>query len=276
MKNQFFSSEILTDIEQKLKIKIDERDLCYFTSGKSEATVFSIREQFLIKICSRPELLVYQTFLSKNKTSYFQKIKYINFDLGYICLTFTKGHQYQDDLSVEYLLSTVFNITSNYQQIDYQGFGYLFEDHKTWSEFLGDEVSYSTSILGDDLFDIVKVQEALSLISKYPVGQFLLHGDLGVHNFIVNRSKLYVIDPMGLVGDPVYDFYYALFSDHQIFLSLSLDLILNYFNRDINYKKMMIIIVFYIRLCRAFKYDHENYRYYLDYYCQYLNKLSLS
>ena len=276
MKNQFLSSEILTDIEQKLKIKVDERDLYYFTSGKGEATVFSIREQFLIKICSRPELLVYQAFLSKNKTSYFQKIKYINFDLEYICLTFTKGHQYQDDLSVEYLLSTVFNITFNYQLIDYQGFGYLFEDHKTWSEFLEDEVSYSTSILGDDVFDIAKVQEALSLISKYSVGQFLLHGDLGVHNFIVNRSKLYVIDPMGLVGDPVYDFYYALFSDHQIFLSVSLDRILNYFNRDINYKKMMIIIVFYIRLCRAFEYDRENYQYYLEYYYQYLNKLSLS
>ena len=74
MRNQSFPSKILTDIEQKLKTKVDERDLCYFTSGKSEATVFSIREQFLIKICSRPELLVYQTFLSKNKTSYFQKI----------------------------------------------------------------------------------------------------------------------------------------------------------------------------------------------------------
>ena len=39
---------------------------------------------------------------------------------------------------------------------------------------------------------------------------------------------------------------------------------------------MMIIIVFYIRLCRAFKYDRENYQYYLEYYYQYLNKLSLS
>lgn len=39
---------------------------------------------------------------------------------------------------------------------------------------------------------------------------FLLHGDLGFHNFIFQENDLYgVIDPLPVLGDPIYDLIYA-------------------------------------------------------------------
>ncbi|MED3152625.1 phosphotransferase, partial [Bacillus thuringiensis] len=39
---------------------------------------------------------------------------------------------------------------------------------------------------------------------------FLLHGDLGFHNFIFKENKLHgVIDPLPVLGDPIYDLIYA-------------------------------------------------------------------
>ena len=39
---------------------------------------------------------------------------------------------------------------------------------------------------------------------------FLLHGDLGFHNFIFQENELHgVIDPLPVLGDPIYDLIYA-------------------------------------------------------------------
>lgn len=266
MKNEFELVEILKDIKKNLKLTLTERDLHYFTTGESGSIVFSIKNQYLIKICSKNELLAYQEFLSRYNSEYFQKIKYINFDLNYVCLFFLVGDNYQDNLDRKNLVKSLYKITSSYQDIDYDGFGYLFEDHKTWSKFLKDEIEYSGSVLKTNSINKNKVYEALNMVSKYNVRHALLHGDLGVHNFIVNNSKLYIIDPMGLVGDPIYDFYFAIFSSATIFQTIPIRKLLDYFDYDINYKKIMIVIVFYIRLCRAYKYDEENFKIYLQYY----------
>lgn len=39
---------------------------------------------------------------------------------------------------------------------------------------------------------------------------FLLHGDFGFHNFIFRQNRLHgVIDPLPILGDPLYDLIYA-------------------------------------------------------------------
>ena len=256
--------EILNDVKERLNI--NDCDIDYFTEGKTESIVFSINNEYLIKTCTKNELDIYNEFFSKYQSEYYQKIYYINYDLSYICLSFLEGNKYKDDLEIDYLINSLYDITSNYQIVDYDGYGYLFEDHKSWSDFLKDEVEYSNSILKSNDIDMTIINNALDKISNYKVDKYLLHGDLGVHNFIVNNSKLYIIDPMGLVGDPIYDFYYAVFSELSIFKSLSIDKLLEFFDRDLNYKKYMTIIVFYIRLCRTYKYDIKKYDDYLKYY----------
>ena len=104
----------------------------------------------------------------------------------------------------------------------------------------------------------------------------MLHGDFGCHNFIVNDDKLYVIDPMGLVGDPIYDFYFSIFSDSSIFTKIEFYQLFEYFDRDVEYKKSMIIITFFIRLCRAYKYDRENFMVYVEYFNKLINDYNVS
>ena len=142
----------------------------------------------------------------------------------------------------------------------------MYSDHKTWSEFLNDEVDYSTDMIKGEELNITPVKEALKVISKADVPQYLIHGDFGTHNFITNDNKLYVIDPMGVVGDPIYDFYFSIMSSSYIFTKIDFNKLLEFFDRNIEYKKAMMIISFYIRLCRTYKYDKDEYPIYVEYY----------
>ncbi len=258
--------DILKDIENKLNIKIDSNDIHLFSDGTTEARVFSIKEKYLIKCTNKLELDIYKEFLSKYKSKYFQKLYYINYEMNYMCLSYVKGTKFDNNLNIDNLIDTLYNITSNYKIINYDGFGYLFEDHKTWYEFLKDEVDYSISLLEKNNVNIKKVVDSLNNVKEYKNDKYLLHGDFGTHNFIVNTDELYIIDPMGLVGDPIYDFYFSVFSSSDIFTKIDFKSLLNYFDRDIEYKKSIMIITFFIRLCRAYKYDREYYDIYLEYY----------
>jgi hypothetical protein len=258
-------NNILEDIKKKLNIEFTNEDIHEFKEGKSEAKVFSICDKYLIKCSNEYDLNVIETFLSKEDNKYFQKLYYVNHELGYACLSFLPGKKYDNSLDIDYYINTVYDITSNYKKIDYEGFGYFNDDHKTWEEFLLSELDYSNSIVKNEELDDSVVRDAIKIISKYKVEPFLLHGDFGIHNFIINDNKLYVIDPMGVVGDPLYDFYFAIFSDISIFNSIKLDDILRYFDRNIKYKRELAYITFIIRLCRTYKYNKDDYNVYIKY-----------
>ena len=258
-------NNILEDIKKRLNIEFTKEDIHEFSEGKTEAKVFSIKDKYLIKCSNEYDLNVYEEFL-KDSSSYFQKLYYVNYDLGYACLSFLPGKRFDNSLELNYLIDTFYDITSNYRKIDYEGFGYLNDDHKTWPEFLTSEVDYSNSIVFDDTLDDSVVREAIEVISKYEVKPYLTHGDFGTHNFIINDKKLYVIDPMGVVGDPLYDFYFAIFSDIDIYTKVDLKEILKYYDRPLEYKKAMIVVQFYIRLCRTYKYEIEDYPTYKEYF----------
>ena len=258
-------NEILKNFELKMNIKVADEDIKTYSNGATDAIVFSINDEYLIKKTTKLELDVYKEFFSKYKSSRYQKLYYINYDLGYACLSFIKGDRYDNSINSNELVEILYDTTSNYQHIDYDGYGYLFENHKTWREFLKDEVDYSLNMLDSYNINQDDINNCLDVISNSSVDKCLLHGDFGTHNFIVNGSDIFYIDPMGLVGDPIYDFYFAIFSDINIFKELKIADLLNYFDRDIKYKKAIMYITYLIRMCRAYKYDKDNYHIYLDY-----------
>ena len=110
------------------------------------------------------------------------------------------------------------------------------------------------------------LNNAISTLDKYPKPKYLIHGDFGTHNFITNGDTLNVIDPMPVVGDYLYDFYFSIFSDTDIFTTTTIEELLKYYDREIEVKKAMITITFFIRMSRAFVYDKENFDTYLKYY----------
>ncbi len=257
--------ELLDDIEEKLNIKISEDDIKVFSEGATEAIVFSINNEYLIKKTNKQELDVYNEFFSKYNGKRFQKLYYINYDLSYACLSFIQGNKYDNSIEVNRIINILYETTSNYKKIDYDGFGYLFEDHKTWTDFLKDEIDYSIELLDENKFDMDSINKALNIVSNNKIDKYLLHGDFGTHNFVINNNELFFIDPMGLVGDPLYDFFFAIYSDYHIFKDVSFNDLLKYFNVDLEYKKAIMYITFIIRMCRTYKYDREDFNYYLDY-----------
>ncbi len=110
---------------------------------------------------------------------------------------------------------------------------------------------------------------ALEVAGRDNPEQYLLHGDFGTHNFLIEDGKIRVIDPMPAVGDYLYDFYFALLSNVSIFLELSADYIYSFFtDRDLEYKKALTIVALYVRMSRAALYDKDRLQSYIQLYEQ--------
>jgi len=71
---------------------------------------------------------------------------------------------------------------------------------------------------------------------------------------------------MPVVGDYLYDFYFSLYSDTDLFTNLDIKEILKYFERDIKIKKALLTITFFIRMSRAYVYDKPFFHLYTKYY----------
>ena len=257
---------IKQDIEKRLNIVFDEQNIHYFTEGATDSIVLSIDDKYLIKTVDENTLKVQEEFLNKYKSDYFQKIIYVNKELLYICYEFVLGNKFNiNDISVDKALEDIYAITSSYGLYQYDGYGYLFSDYgKTWRQFLEDEVIYSKQEIED--INIDKVMTALNIIDKYKIEPYLIHGDFGTHNFLVHNNEIKVIDPMGVVGDYLYDFYFAILSNSSIFMNLDLKKVLDYYDRESEYKKALFLIVLYIRMSRAHHYDMDNFGKYLELY----------
>ena len=77
-----------------------------------------------------------------------------------------------------------------------------------------------------------------------------------------------IIDPMPVVGDWLYDFYYAVLSSKKIFMNTEMDSIIQAFDVDYTYQISLFTSVLFIRLSRAYVYDKENFETYLNAYMQ--------
>lgn len=257
---------ILNDISVKLDIDIKKSNIEYFTDGASGSIVFSIDDKYLIKTMTDLELKVQIEFLSIYNNDHFQKIVYYNKKLKYICFEYIDGNKIYKYISnnEKNIIKEIYHITNLYKLYRYDGYGYLYEDNKSWYQFLYDEVMYSKNKILD--INIDKVIKSLNTLKKYNIDKYLIHGDFGTHNFLYSNDKIKVIDPMGLVGDYLYDFYFAILSEYNIFRNINIDYILSFYDRDIEYKKSLFVVVFFIRMSRCYVYDREDFNNYLEIY----------
>lgn len=257
---------ILKDISYKLNIEIDKNNISFFKDGVSNSIVFKY-DKYLIKTVDIKELDAYLEFFKYYKKDYFQKVICYSKELLYICFNYIEGTLFKDNiLDSKLVVNELYEITSNYKEYKYDAYGYLEEENFTWEEFLMDEAYREEDKIN---IDYKKLFDSFEVIKKYNAPKYLLHGDFGTHNFIVNNDKIYAIDPIPLVGDYLYDFYFAIFTDVKIFKDLEVDYILSFFDREFEYKKALMTICFYIRLRRASKYDKDN----LNIFIEYINKL---
>lgn len=260
--------KIIKDLENNLKIKIDKDKIVYYTDGATDSIVFNIDNKYLIKTVDELTYSSQTEFLNFYKDiPQFQNIIHTNKNLQYICFEFKKGNLYRKNrISPEKTIEQVFNIVKQYREYNHPYFGYLYEDEKSWYEFLKDEVEYSNNKMRSANIDLTKVESSLNELKNYIPKKYLIHGDFGVHNFIVDKEEVNVIDPMPVVGDYLYDFYFSIYSDTEIFSNIDISKILNYFDIDKHIKQATLTIVLFIRMSRAFVYDNDKFYIYEKYY----------
>lgn len=258
---------IIDDIRINLDENIDANTIKYFTDGVSGSTVFSLNDKYLVKTMEKLELKTQIAFLNLySNIDEFVKLLYTNEALEFIVFEYVDGvlFKYRSDVNI---VENLYNVVSKYTLFDYDYYGYLYEDKKSWYEFLKDETENDIDVLHNDNISDKKVDEALLSIDKEITPKYMLHGDFGAHNFLIDKKdNLKVIDPMPVIGDRLYDFYFAIFSSVEIFKNLNVDYILSFFDEDMNHKRNILIVALYIRMIRAYKYDRDDFDIYYDWF----------
>ena len=258
-------SQVVEDLSKKLHKNLRRAEVKFYMDGWTGAVVFSLDEKYLIKITNSETIETQEEFLQTNPAGAFQHVICTNNEIGYICFEFLPGEKYVGhEIEPHEAIRQIAEMVSNYRKYPWTGYGFLHHEYPTWREFLADEIDYARGYI--PAVSIEKVQSALEVIGDSKPTKYLMHGDFGTHNFLVNNGKIYVIDPMPVVGDFLYDFYFAVLSDTKIFTKVGEDFVFEFFERDMKEKRALATIALYVRMSRAWKYDRENFKAYVDMY----------
>lgn len=253
---------LIKDLEKNLDIKINN----YNVLKEDNGLVINIDDKYILKQMnerdynSNLEFEAYYKFVNG-----FRKSIYHSDNFNYLVYDYIEEDRFIDYNKMK-IFNQIYDLVREERKIDSASFGYKNEDNKTWYDFLCDEVNYSKSLIENFNLKTKIIEKALKIVKKEKIEAYLIHGDLGVHNFIIKDKKINVIDPVVAVGDYLYDFYFALLSDYSITDNLDLEFILSYYDRKEKYKKALFIVVYFIRMARASKYNKIDYEKFLKDY----------
>jgi len=252
---------LIKDLEEKLNIKINNYEIL----KEEDNLVLKIDELYILKQMNEKEYKINLEFeLYYKFVKGFRKSIYHSDNYNYLVYDYI-----EEDRNIDYnkmkIFNQIYDLVKEERKIESNSFGYIDNPKNTWYEFLIDEINYSKSLINDEL-NMKIINKALKIIKKEKIESYFLHGDLGVHNFIIKDKIINVIDPIGVIGDYLYDFYYAILSDYSITDNLDLEFILSYFDRKEKYKKALFIVVYFIRMARAAKYNKIDYEKFLKDY----------
>ena len=261
-------SAVIKDIELYTGNKLEQTEKLFFTDGATDAVVFCLDNRYLVKITDLNTVKTQVEFLNSNVDGAFQKLVCFSEELCYLCFEFVNGVRFNEVvLDSRDVVEQIARIVGRYRKYPHDGYGFLNEEHISWRAFLLDEIEYARRNIKE--ISTEKVMTALEIAGRDNPEQYLLHGDFGTHNFLIEDGKIRVIDPMPAVGDYLYDFYFALLSNVDIFLELGTDYVYSFFaNRNLEYKKALAIVVLYVRMSRAALYDKDKLQFYIQLYEQ--------
>ena len=264
--------DAIADIAKKLQVELDNVEPHFYTDGATDATVFALNNKYLVKITDVNTIRTQAEFLKHNPDGIFQRLLCSNEEMGYECFEFIDGVRFDGNLiDPKDATEQIAKIVQNYRKYPHDGYGFLNEEHVSWRAFLLDEIEYARRTIPE--VSTEKVMTALEIAGAEDPEQYLMHGDFGTHNFLLENGRIRVIDPMPVVGDYLYDFYFALLSDVDIFMHLGADYVYSFFpERDLSYKCAVLTVALFVRMSRAATYDKKNLPSYFDLYSAILEK----
>lgn len=186
-------------------------------NGGTTSTVYLLDGKYVVKLNEAEVIREEAYFLKFYKgNDSFPKLLYKDFFNRYIvysCLEGTTSCKpgYKRDV----LCKLVKEVINKYEIIPKANvWGWKESPVQSWNEFLTTNVMEAYEnvrryISEEEYRTVLKLANSPS--RKAGINQpFLLHGDLGFHNFIFQGNKLHgVIDPLPVLGAPIYDLIYA-------------------------------------------------------------------
>lgn len=233
--------------------------------------VLIIKKKYVIKRAPKDILRAEKLFIEQSHKINVERIIDTNIDESYSIYEYIDGDTIHRLNDVENCLINIYELINQYSEIDIEGYGDIFDLKKTWIDFLKTEINRQSKYVSSYMFDLkFKVIEKLKLLEKYPIKKKLIHGDLGCFNIICKEKRIVgIIDPRTIIGDPIYDFIYFIFSNYNIANEINLAEIFNILDEPEEKTFAMIYILLYDRIAR----EQKNNTCYKDKFMKVWNKV---
>ncbi|PFR61175.1 aminoglycoside phosphotransferase [Bacillus cereus] len=250
-------------------------------NGGTTSTIYLLDEQYVIKL-NESEVIREEAYFLQfyKKDELFPKLLYKKPLNRYIVYSFLEGTTSCKLGHKRSVLSKLVKEVINKYEVatEVDGWGWKESLVQSWNEFLTTNVMEALEnvrryISEEEYRTVFKLANSPSRGTG--INQpFLLHGDLGFHNFIFQGNKLHgVIDPLPVLGDPIYDLIYAFCSTPEDLTKETIDYAMK---QCVFYKKDRdlyeeIVIGLYLRIDTCLRHhpkDLEDYlaawRYWMD------------
>lgn len=217
--------------------------------------VIIIDKKFVVKRASENILKSEKFFIDSNKKLNVQNIICINIPELYTVYKYIDGDIIHELADVNKCLENIYKLINQYSDTDMEGYGCIYDLKKTWIEFLESEIKCQSKYIDKSKFYYNhKVMKKLKILENYPTKKKILHGDLGGFNIICKNKKIVgIIDPRTIIGDPIYDFIYFIFSNYNIAKNINIKEIINITKEPKEKIFAMIYILLYDRIAREQK-----------------------
>lgn len=224
--------------------------------------IILIDDKFVVKKDSISRLKAEKYFLQKYKDKIkLEELLESNLSEGYNIYKFIDGKEIGNYQDIEDCLTEVYKIIKKYEKVYTYGYGFIYDLRESWIDFLKDEVDRNVIYIKDNRYKMLKiVYEKLKVLDRYNFKKKLIHGDLGGFNIICNDKKIAgIIDPRVIIGDPIYDYIYFIFSSYNIFKGVDLKEVFNILKNEEKEKVLaMMYIILFNRISIEEKYNTKS------------------
>ncbi|MGE7859878.1 phosphotransferase family protein [Bacillus mobilis] len=247
-------------------------------NGGTTSTVYLLDEKYVVKLNEAAVIREEAHFLSFYEgNTLFSKLLYKEPLHTYIVYSFLEGRtSCERGYKRSTLRTLVKEVINKYKIVpEADGWGGKENPVQSWNEFLTTNVMEAYENVKRYISE--KEYRTVLKLSNRDAGvnqPFLLHGDFGFHNFIFRQNRLHgVIDPLPVLGDPLYDLIYAFCSTPEDITKETIDYVMEQcvFHKQERDLYEEIVIGLYLRIDTCLRHhpkDLEDYlvawRYWMD------------
>lgn len=231
-----------SDVNIENKIKILE--------NKKDRLVINFKDKYVIKKAKSRMLFQESVFLHAYE-EYDLVENIIKYDCvnGYSIYNYVKGDNDYQIEDIERMINQIINFTKTYKSISIKEYGEVSALEQSWYAFLQKEIKSKNKDMYYDEEKNNKVKKSLEIIKKYKVDRKIIHGDLGIYNVICNSGNIIkIIDPRTIIGDPIYDILFFVFSSSKMVKNINIKNIIKIIQEPTEKIIAMMYIVLYDRM----------------------------